>query len=37
MKVTLNWLKPYVDFNWSPGELTRYLGVSSLAEPATFR
>jgi hypothetical protein len=22
MKVTLNWLKQYVDFNWSPEELT---------------
>ena len=23
MKVTLNWLKQYVDFNWSPEELTK--------------
>jgi hypothetical protein len=22
MKVTLNWLKQYVDFDWSPEELT---------------
>jgi hypothetical protein len=25
MKVTLNWLKQYVDFNWSPEELTEQL------------
>jgi phenylalanyl-tRNA synthetase beta chain len=25
MKVTLNWLKQYVDFNWSPEELTERL------------
>src|SRR5580658_5890860 len=25
MKVTLNWLKQYVDFNWSPGELAERL------------
>jgi hypothetical protein len=25
MKITLNWLKQYVDFNWSPEELTRRL------------
>jgi hypothetical protein len=23
MKVTLDWLKQYVDFNWSPGECQR--------------
>jgi hypothetical protein len=28
MKVTLNWLKQYVDFNWSPEELTERLTVS---------
>ena len=28
MKVTLNWLKQYVDFNWSPEELTKRLTVS---------
>src|SRR5512144_527897 len=25
MKVTLNWLKQYVDFNWSPEELAERL------------
>jgi len=25
MKITLNWLKQYVDFNWSPDELTERL------------
>ena len=25
MKVTLNWLKQYVDFDWSPEELTERL------------
>src|SRR5580692_7070709 len=25
MKVTLNWLKQYVDFNWSPAELSERL------------
>ena len=25
MKTTLNWLKQYVDFNWSPDELTERL------------
>jgi hypothetical protein len=25
MKVTLNWLKQYVDFDWSPQELTKRL------------
>jgi hypothetical protein len=28
MKVTLNWLKQYVDFNWSPEELTGRLSMS---------
>jgi len=27
MKVTLNWLKQYVDFNWSPEELTGCLAM----------
>jgi len=30
MKVTLNWLKHYVDFNWSPGELTERLTMLGL-------
>ncbi len=30
MKVTLNWLKQYVDFNWSPEELTRRLTLFGL-------
>jgi phenylalanyl-tRNA synthetase beta chain len=30
MKVTLNWLKQYVDFNWSPEELTGRLTMSGL-------
>ena len=25
MKITLNWLKEYVDFNWSPEELSERL------------
>ena len=25
MKVTLNWLKQYVDFDWSPGDLSERL------------
>ena len=31
MKVTLNWLKEYADFNWSPEELTGWLTPPSLA------
>ena len=34
MKVTLNWLKQYVDFNWSPAELAERLamiGIESVA------
>ena len=31
MKVTLNWLKQYVDFNWSPGELTGRPALPGLA------
>jgi phenylalanyl-tRNA synthetase beta chain len=30
MKVTLNWLKQYVDFDWSPGELTERLTMLGL-------
>jgi phenylalanyl-tRNA synthetase beta chain len=30
MKVTLNWLKQYVDFNWSPKELTERLTMLGL-------
>ncbi len=30
MKVTLNWLKQYVDFNWSPDELTERLTLLGL-------
>ncbi len=37
MKVILNWLKQYVDFNWSPGELTERLTVRGLALRASIR
>src|ERR1051325_9010138 len=30
MKVTLNWLKQYVDFDWSPGELAERLTLLGL-------
>jgi phenylalanyl-tRNA synthetase beta chain len=30
MKITLNWLKQYVDFNWSPEELTERLTMLGL-------
>ena len=30
MKITLNWLKQYVDFNWSPAELTERLTMLGL-------
>ena len=30
MKVTLNWLKQYVDFNWTPDELTERLTMLGL-------
>ena len=30
MKVTLNWLKQYVDFNWPPEELTERLTMLGL-------
>ena len=31
MKVTLNWLKQYVDFNWSPEELAERLTMLGFA------
>ena len=31
MKVTLNWLKQYVDFNWSPEATTERLTMPGLA------
>ena len=31
MKVTLNWLKQSVDFNWSPAALTGWLILPGLA------
>jgi len=37
MKVTLNWLKQYVDFNWSPEELTERLTMPGLALPVAIR
>jgi phenylalanyl-tRNA synthetase beta chain len=40
MKVTLNWLKQYVDFNWSPEELTTrltLLGLEVEGDPKNFR
>ena len=30
MKVTINWLKQYVDFNWLPEELTERLTLLGL-------
>ena len=30
MKISLNWLKEYVDFNWSPEELTERLTMLGL-------
>jgi phenylalanyl-tRNA synthetase beta chain len=30
MKVTLNWLKQYADFDWSPEELTERLTMLGL-------
>ena len=32
MKVTLNWLKQYVDFNWSPEELAERLTMLSFKD-----
>jgi hypothetical protein len=37
MKVTLNWLKQYVDFNWSPEEWNGRLTVPGLALRAAIR
>ena len=37
MKVTLNWLKQHVDFNWSPEELTGQLTERGLALRAAVR
>jgi phenylalanyl-tRNA synthetase beta chain len=37
MKVTLNWLKKYVDFNWSPGELADRLTMLGLEVEAAER
>jgi hypothetical protein len=37
MKVTLNWLKQYVDFNWSSKELTGRLTLRGLASRAVVR
>ncbi len=36
MKVTLNWLKQYVDFNWSPEELTERLTMLGLEVGASL-
>ena len=30
MKVTLNWLKQSIDFNWPPEEMTRRLAILRL-------
>ena len=32
MKVTLNWLKHYVDFDWPPDELREQTGHKSLED-----
>ena len=37
MKVTLNWLKQYVDFNCSPEELSGRLTIPGLALRAVVR
>jgi hypothetical protein len=37
MKVTLNWLKQHVDFDWSPAELAERLTLPGLALRATIR
>jgi hypothetical protein len=36
MKVTLNWLKQYVDINWSPEELTGRLTMPGLEIESRF-
>ena len=37
MKVTLNWLKEYVDFHWSPEELADRLTMPGLASRTAAR
>jgi hypothetical protein len=37
MKITLNWLKQYVDFNWLPGALTGWRILRGLALRAAVR
>ncbi len=37
MKITLNWLKQYVVFNGSPGELAERLTLAELALSADSR
>src|SRR5215203_3016614 len=37
MKVTLKWLKQYVDFNWSPDELTDRLTILGLEVEAVHK
>jgi len=37
MKVTLNWLKQYVDFNWSPAELAERLTMLGLEVESVHR
>lgn len=37
MKITLNWLKQYVDFNWSSEELAERLTTPGLALRAAVR
>ena len=37
MKATLNWLKQYVDFIWSPEELTERLTMLGLKKQIVFR
>jgi hypothetical protein len=32
MKVTLNWLRQYVDFNWSPAELAERAAVAAACQ-----
>ena len=36
MKVTLNWLKQYVDFDWTPEELTERLTMLGLEVEGVF-
>ena len=37
MKVTLNWLKQYVEFNWSPEELAERLTMIGIERIAMIR